>query len=106
MTIPGFLDYKVSCSHATEHRCGLRVSGPDLSYHITGQDPLKDNKPMMKVEPTIQNDEKAQFTARLTQALSDEITVLLLKHPINLERKKQGLPYANMLTLRGCGQRL
>lgn len=105
MIIPGFEDYKVSCSWATEHRCGIKVSGPGLSYHITGQDPLHDNKPVMKVEPTI-DDENAAFTARLTQALNDEITVILNKHPINVERKEKGLPYTNMVTLRGCGQRL
>jgi 2,3-bisphosphoglycerate-independent phosphoglycerate mutase len=49
MEIPGFSEYKVSCSWATEHRCGIKVSGPGLSYHITGQDPLKDNKPVVKV---------------------------------------------------------
>jgi len=43
MIIPGYENYKVSCSHATEHRCGIKVSGPGLSYHISGQDPLHDN---------------------------------------------------------------
>ena len=71
MVIPGYEEYIVSCSHATEHRCGLKVSGPGLSYHITGQDPLHDDKPMMMVNPTLKNNEKASFTAKLTQALSD-----------------------------------
>jgi len=51
--------------YATEHRCGLKVSGPGLSYHITGQDPLHDYKPLPKVEPTIKGNEKAVFTAKL-----------------------------------------
>jgi len=41
------------------------VTGPNLSYHITGQDPLKDNLPLPKVKPTNENDEKAVFTAGL-----------------------------------------
>ena len=65
MVIRGFEDYKVSCMYATEHRCGLKVSGPGLSYHITGQDPLHDYKPLPKVEPTIKGNEKAVFTAKL-----------------------------------------
>ena len=29
--IPGFEEYEVSCFHATEHRCGLKIKGPNLS---------------------------------------------------------------------------
>ena len=76
----------MSCEHATEHRCGIKVSGPGLSYHITGQDPLKDNKPIPKVQATI-DDEKAEFTAKLVQAFSEEIIKTLSNHPINVERK-------------------
>ena len=52
LVIPGYESYKVSCEYATEHRCGIKVSGPGLSYHISGQDPLKDNKPLPKVVAT------------------------------------------------------
>ena len=65
LVIPGYEQYAVACEHATEHRCGLKVSGPGLSYHITGQDPLHDNKPLQQVEPTILDDQKAIFTAEL-----------------------------------------
>jgi len=43
--------------YATEHRCGIKVSGPGLSYHITGQDPLVDGRPLPKVKPTLKNNE-------------------------------------------------
>ena len=36
LVIPGYEEYKVSCNHATEHRCGLKVSGPGMTYHISG----------------------------------------------------------------------
>ena len=29
--IPGYESYEVSCEYATEHRCGIKVSGPGLS---------------------------------------------------------------------------
>ena len=32
--------------YATEHRCGVAVSGPGLSDAISGTDPLKDNLPL------------------------------------------------------------
>ena len=106
MKIPGYDDYSVSCKYATEHRCGLKVSGPGMSYHISGQDPLVDNRPLPKVVPTQADDAKAAFTADLVQTLSETIRKTLREHPLNISRKEKGLTYANFLTLRGCGQRL
>lgn len=45
-------NYIVKCEYATEHRCGLKVNGKGLSSLITGTDPLKDNKKLLKCEPT------------------------------------------------------
>ena len=86
LVIPGYEEYKVSCNHATEHRCGLKVSGPGMTYHISGQDPLKDNKPLPIVEATQDNDE-ARFTAKLVQKLSETIIDTLSNHPLNVSRK-------------------
>jgi 2,3-bisphosphoglycerate-independent phosphoglycerate mutase len=36
VVIPGYEQYQVSCKYATEHRCGLKVSGPGLCQHISG----------------------------------------------------------------------
>lgn len=47
MKIPGYDEYKVKCEYATEHRCGLKVTGKGLSPLITGTDPLKDNKKLL-----------------------------------------------------------
>ena len=47
MKIPGFDEYLVACEYATEHRCGLKVTGKGLSSLITGTDPLKDNKKLL-----------------------------------------------------------
>ena len=42
--IPGYPDHSVELMYATEHRCSVKVSGPNLSNKISGNDPLKDNK--------------------------------------------------------------
>lgn len=42
----GFSQHSVAVKYATEHRCGVAVSGPGLSDAITGTDPLKDNLPL------------------------------------------------------------
>mmetsp|Transcript_33671 Transcript_33671/g.24697 ORF Transcript_33671/g.24697 Transcript_33671/m.24697 type:complete len:173 (+) Transcript_33671:203-721(+) len=103
MKIPGFEEYEVKCEYATEHRCGLMVTGKNLSSLISGTDPIKDNKKLLFCEPTDKDDPKAVFTAKLVNALSDAIRDLLKNHEINLKRKAEGLPYANLLLLRGCG---
>ena len=44
--LPTFPEHAVTVRYATEHRCGVAVSGPGLSDAITGTDPLKDNLPL------------------------------------------------------------
>lgn len=31
LKVPGYPDHIIKCMHATEHRCGVLVSGPNLS---------------------------------------------------------------------------
>jgi len=102
LTLPNFPGYSVTVKYATEHRCGVRVSGPGLSNQITGTDPLKDNLPLIHCKPT-DNSKEAEFTSRLVNELSDTISEILLKHPYNEERKKEGKPLVNCVLLRGCG---
>jgi 2,3-bisphosphoglycerate-independent phosphoglycerate mutase len=103
LKIPGYDEYIVKCEYATEHRCGLKVTGKGLSSLITGSDPLKDNKKILKCKPLDETNQDAVFTANLVNTLSDKIRDTLKNHPINLERKNQGLPFTNLLLLRGCG---
>lgn len=77
MKIPGYEEYIVKCEYATEHRCGLKVTGKGLSSLITGTDPLKDYKVLRKCEPVDELDKSAVFTANLVNALSDEIRNIL-----------------------------
>lgn len=41
-TLPSFPEHKIAVKHAIDHRCGVRVRGPNLTDSITGTDPLKD----------------------------------------------------------------
>ena len=93
----------MEAKYATEHRCGFRVRGPRLSNLITGNDPLKDNLKIVKCEAIDPQNADAVYTAELINVISDEITNVLSKHPINIERKALGLPHTNMVTLRGAG---
>ena len=44
--LPSFPHLIVKAKYATEHRCGVVVSGPGLSDDVSGTDPLKDNLPL------------------------------------------------------------
>lgn len=44
--LPSFPELTVHAKYATEHRCGIAVSGPGLTDNISGTDPLKDNLPL------------------------------------------------------------
>ncbi|CDW91572.1 -bisphosphoglycerate-independent phosphoglycerate [Stylonychia lemnae] len=88
MKIPDFEEYIVKCEYATEHRCGLKVTGKSLSSLITGTDPLKDYKKLLQCKAVDENNKEAVFTANLINALSQEIRKILSNHPINLERQK------------------
>ena len=107
LRIPGYGDrYEVRFKYATEHRCGVVVRGPGLSDRITGTDPLKDGRRLVKCAAVERGDADAEHTARVVDALSAEIRRRLGAHPLNLERRRAGRPPANVVLLRGCGKRL
>lgn len=62
MSIPGYENYSVTIKHATEHRVGLKVSGPGLSNEITDTDPLTDNNLLKVPEATTP---KGELTAKI-----------------------------------------
>lgn len=59
---------------------------------------------LIHCRPLDQNNDEAMLTAEIVQRVSDEITVLLLKHPINLERKNNNKSIANVVLFRGCSK--
>eukprot|EP00351_Strombidinopsis_sp_SopsisLIS2011_P002802 CAMPEP_0116883516 /NCGR_PEP_ID=MMETSP0463-20121206/16036_1 /TAXON_ID=181622 /ORGANISM="Strombidinopsis sp, Strain SopsisLIS2011" /LENGTH=206 /DNA_ID=CAMNT_0004538355 /DNA_START=356 /DNA_END=976 /DNA_ORIENTATION=- len=107
VVIPGYDGkYVMKCQHATEHRCGIKISGPNLSSCITGNDPLKDNLPPVKCVAEDMSDKDAVFSGKLVQDASDEIRRILSEHPINIKRKEEGKSYSNFVTLRGASKRI
>ncbi|XP_057753758.1 uncharacterized protein LOC130973306 [Arachis stenosperma] len=105
MKLPSFPQYEVRVRYATEHRCGVVVKGPNLSGNISGTDPLKDNRLLLKAEALDDSDE-ARNTADVVNELSKEITKILVSHPVNVKRATEGKNIANVVLLRGCGIRI
>lgn len=105
--IPGFEGkYTILARYATEHRCGVVIRGPGLTDSIEGTDPLKDGLPLLRAKAKDPACKSAVLTANVVNAASDCIRDLLKKHEVNVERRKQGKPEANVVLLRGCGCRL
>eukprot|EP01079_Euglenida_sp_SAG-EU17-18_P001143 gene1143-2663_t len=104
--LPDYPEHSVSVKYATEHRCGVRLRGPNLSDQITGTDPLKDNLPLRECRPLTERDSDARLTSKLVNAVSTAFHQLLVDHPINIDRVKQGKKSANIVLLRGAGIRI
>ncbi|CAL5223026.1 g5481 [Coccomyxa viridis] len=105
LSLPSFPHHTVTVRYATEHRCGVAVSGPDLSDSVSGTDPLKDGLPLQIVRP-LDSSMEAKHTAALVNELSAEMCRILKQHPLNDDRAKAGKPVANIVLLRGCGSRI
>ncbi|CAN1241344.1 2,3-bisphosphoglycerate-independent phosphoglycerate mutase 1 [Linum perenne] len=105
MKLPSFPEYEVRVRYATEHRCGVVVKGPKLSGNISGTDPLKDNRLLLKAE-ALDNTDEARHTAVVVNELSREISKILSSHPVNANRAAEGKNIANVVLLRGCGIRI
>ncbi|RUP49427.1 metalloenzyme superfamily-domain-containing protein [Jimgerdemannia flammicorona] len=95
VSLPSFPAHSVAVKYATEHRCGVRVRGPNLTDAITGTDPLKD-------KPTDATSEAHQ-TSKLINELSETMYAILTAHPINVDRIAARKNPANCVLLRGCG---
>ncbi|KAL4193542.1 hypothetical protein AMTRI_Chr06g177250 [Amborella trichopoda] len=105
MKLPSFTEYEIRVRYATEHRCGVVVKGPKLSGNISGTDPLKDNRLLLKVTP-LDDTQEAKNTAAVVNELSQEISRILVSHPLNAKRASEGKSIANVVLLRGCGIRI
>lgn len=60
--------------------------------------------PLVRCRALCRDDEDAAIASKIVQDVSDEITNLLLKHHINIDRSSQGKPLANALLFRGCSR--
>lgn len=99
--IEGFR-YQVAVQYATEHRCGVRIRGPNLTARISGTDPLKDNLPLIHCHPN-STDNNADLTSIVVNTFSKIFHDVLKIHPINKRREEEGKQPANIVLFRGPG---
>ncbi|MFC1603351.1 2,3-bisphosphoglycerate-independent phosphoglycerate mutase [Pseudomonadota bacterium] len=90
---------------ATQHRAVLKLSGNNLSEEITDTDPddTCNLDKALKSTPLNPDDTAAIRTANAINCFIKEAHSRLENHPINQQRKQQGLLPANGIITRGAG---
>ena len=85
-----------------QHRAVLVLRGPRLSTAVSDSDPEKIGEKALEMKP-LDNSNESKLTAKIANKLAREFRRALKDHPINKERKKRGLPAANIILFRGAG---
>jgi 2,3-bisphosphoglycerate-independent phosphoglycerate mutase len=94
----------VTClvKESVAHRAALVLRGEGLSASITDVDPHVEGQPLHQSHAT-DGSEAAKHTAEVLNKFVAMSVELLSKHPVNIEREKQGLKPANSIVPRGGG---
>jgi 2,3-diphosphopglycerate-independent phosphoglycerate mutase len=99
--------HTIRVTYATEHRCGVVITGDFLTDRITGTDPLSDGLDLIACRPSrgFEADARALYTSRVVMAASRALAAILEAHPINEARIAVGKRPANIVLLRGASVR-
>lgn len=87
---------------STGHRAALVIRGKGLSADITDTDPKKEGLPIKECHAKT-NTEEAKRTAEIVNSISSQVIKVLNDHPVNIDRRKKGLPAGNSILIRGAG---
>ena len=90
---------KVLVKESTEHRAALILRGKGLGANVSDVDP-HDLGPIWVAKGT---DRESQFTADVLNKFVKASYEKMKDHPVNVKRRKAGLPEANILVPRGGG---
>ena len=91
---------------ATQHRVVIKLSGADLSDAITNTDPGYHymTTGLLPAQPKLPHDPAAQRTAAAINRMTRLVFETLSDHPLNQQRRQQGLPVANGVICRSPGR--
>ncbi len=94
---------KVIFRQSGGYRAALVLRGEGLSDKITEGDPHREGVKVPEIKP-LDNSEEARKTANLLNKIIKISYEKLNHHPLNEERRKKGLPPANIILPRGVGK--
>jgi 2,3-bisphosphoglycerate-independent phosphoglycerate mutase len=90
---------QVIFQEAVEHRAALVLRGEGLFSKITDVDPHEEG-PVLESKPLSKGAEK---TARILNEFVKRSHEILKEHEVNVKRREEGLPQANIVLPRGAG---
>ena len=98
-------DVQCIFKESVEHRAALVLRGPGLDHRITEVDPHHEGVDYPDCEPLPEaaGDPAAVKTARIVNEWVRLAHEALENHPVNIQRKNEGLPPANAALPRGVG---
>lgn len=98
-------DVQIIFEPSVEHRAALVLRGPGLSHEISEVDPHDPGVDYLesKALEGAEDVAGANKTARIVNEFVKRAHEVLEDHPVNRERRKQGLPPANIVLPRGAG---
>jgi 2,3-bisphosphoglycerate-independent phosphoglycerate mutase len=85
------------------HRAALVLHGPGLGVRVSDVDPHADGVRIHEARALVPGDPADEKTARIVNAFVKRSFELLNHHPVNEERRRQGLAPANIALPRGIG---
>jgi 2,3-bisphosphoglycerate-independent phosphoglycerate mutase len=85
------------------HRAALVLHGPDLGDQISDVDPHETGLKVLEAHGP-EGDPASQKAARVLNAFVRKSYEILNNHPVNVRRREQGLPPANIALARGVGK--
>ncbi|MDR0334573.1 MAG: phosphoglycerate mutase, partial [Methanomassiliicoccaceae archaeon] len=90
---------EILVKEGTEHRAALLLRGPGLDPDVTDTDPHDLGPVALSKGRT----KKAELTASVLNKFVKMSYERMKDHPVNVRRRKEGLPEANILLTRGAG---
>ncbi len=85
------------------HRAALAFRGAGIGACVSSNDPKKEGIQPPAFLPLRDSAADRKTTEALNEFIRQSLP-LLAKHPLNQDRRKRGLPLANMILVRGAGQ--
>jgi len=93
-------DVEVLFKEGTEHRAALVLRGEGINTEVSDNDPHGEN---LRPKDIIATSEDGKKTARILNEFYKRSLQILKEHPLNRERRGQGLREANAILYRGGG---
>jgi 2,3-bisphosphoglycerate-independent phosphoglycerate mutase len=104
--LDGFEHEGVVCrfKESIAHRAALVLHGPGLGDRVSDVDPHVEGSQLLESIAIDAGDQASEKTARVLNAFVKHSLAVLDRHPVNVARRAEGRPPANVVLARGAGR--